>query len=184
MCHMQWFWFFEIWGKNLPGMRRQRIHCHFTRGGQTVKDNKNSFVLYKDQEEIFQAVTNEQAGKLIKAVFQYSRGEAPKLDATLSLVFISIKQTLKRDAAKWNETCKKRRDAGSLGGKARVANQANATFAKQNQANQADSVSVSVNDSVPVSDIKKSFSLNDSMNDDDAMWADVAKIEKALGDAS
>ena len=33
-----------------------------------MAENKNSFVLYTDQKEIFDAINNEQAGKLIKHI--------------------------------------------------------------------------------------------------------------------
>ena len=32
---------------------------------------RNSFVLYTEQKAIFDKLTNEQAGKLIKAIYEY-----------------------------------------------------------------------------------------------------------------
>jgi len=109
---------------------------------------KDSFILYADQQEIFENLSDEKAGKLIKGIFQYTFGNEPKFNDLLKLVFIPIRQQLDRNAKKYEETKEKRRIAGSKGGKQRQANQANANFAKQTQANQA----VNVNDNVYVND--------------------------------
>lgn len=99
---------------------------------------KNAFLLYKNHAEIFDKLSDEQAGKLIKAIFEYERtGVMPELEPLLDMAFTPIKQTIDIDAEKYAQKVEKRREAGSKGGKQRVANQANATFAKQSQANQA-----------------------------------------------
>lgn len=99
---------------------------------------KNAFLLYKNHAEIFEKLSDEQAGKLIKAIFEYERtGVEPELEPLLDMAFTPIKQTIDIDAEKYAQKVEKRREAGSKGGKQRVANQANATFAKQTQANQA-----------------------------------------------
>ncbi len=63
--------------------------------------NRKSFVLYLDQKEIIDTLTDEQAGKLIKAIYSYCEGTDPELDPVLRLAFIPIKQTLRRDYEKW-----------------------------------------------------------------------------------
>lgn len=110
--------------------------------------DKNSFIMYHDQKEIFEKLNCEEAGKLIKAIFDYeTTGNLPELSELLSYIIIPIKQMLDRNRVKYNEIKAARQEAGSIGGKQRVANQANATFAKQNVANQAKpSVHVNVND--------------------------------------
>ena len=111
---------------------------------------KKGFVLYIDNYEPIKDLTLEEKGKLLDAVFNYaSTGEVNKLNDITGMAFSFIRQQLDRDNKKWEETREKRRAAGSVGGRQRVANQANATFAKQikeDQANQA----VSVNDNVKV----------------------------------
>ena len=100
---------------------------------------KNAFLLYKNHAEIFEKLSDEQAGKLIKAIFEYERtGIMPKLEPLLDMAFTPIKQTIDIDAEKYAQKVEKRREAGSKGGKQRVANQANASKSKQKQANQAD----------------------------------------------
>ncbi|MGN1086146.1 MAG: DUF6291 domain-containing protein [Porcipelethomonas sp.] len=114
---------------------------------------KKSFVLYTDNMEQFEMLSDEQAGKLIKAIFAYSESNImPDFhDGMLTMAFSFIKGQIDRDSEKWEETRKKRAEAGRKGGKQTQANQANAAFAKQtkqNQANQA--VNVNVNDNVNV----------------------------------
>jgi len=109
-------------------------------------NKKDSFILFQSYQEIFDALDDAQAGKLIKGIFAYSKNGDVNLDASLSIIFIPIRQQLDRNAEKYRNTVIQRRLAGSKGGKQRVANQANATFTKQNQANQADNDNVYVYD--------------------------------------
>ena len=122
-----------------------------------MKENpQKSFILYSDYSDMINELSDAEAGELLKSVFKYTNtGEAPDLKGMAKMAFIVIKQNLDRNAVKYQETIEKRRIAGSKGGKQRVknltdssvqANQANATFAKQTQANQADNVNDNVND--------------------------------------
>lgn len=119
---------------------------------------KDSFILYTEQKEVIDKLTDEQAGKLIKAIYEYvETGKMPKLDTMLDLVIIPFKQNIDRNADKYEETKKKRSEAGKLGAeikKQKQAKQANAKFANSKQANQA----VNVNDNVNVN-------VNDNVND-------------------
>ena len=109
---------------------------------------KNSFVLYTEQKEVIDNLSDEDAGKLFKGIFEYALGNEPEFNNLLKLVFIPIRQQLERNAKKYSEIKEKRCIAGAKGGKQKVANLANANFAKQSQANQA----VNVNDNVHVND--------------------------------
>ena len=117
---------------------------------------KESFILYTEQKEVIDNLTDEDAGKLFKGIFDYALGNEPQFNNLLKLVFIPIRQQLERNAKKYAEIKEKRRIAGAKGGKQKVANQANANFAKQNQANQAvnvhDNVHANVHDNVHVND--------------------------------
>lgn len=109
---------------------------------------KESFVLYTAQKEVIDNLSDEDAGKLFKGIFEYVSGSEPNFNDLLKFVFIPIRQQLDRNAQKYAEIKEKRRIAGAKGGKQKLANQANANFANQNQANQA----VYVNDNVNVND--------------------------------
>lgn len=127
-----------------------------------MAENKNKVIVYVDWINTFDSLTDEEAGKLIKHFFKYINDNNPEApDRLTKLLFEPIKQTLKRDLVKWNESSEKHSINGRIGGiksgEARKAmalnneaNEANASVTKQNEANEAVSVSdsVSVNDSV------------------------------------
>lgn len=72
---------------------------------------KDSFILYLDQQEIFEMLTDEQAGQLIKNIFQYERyGQMPKMDKFLNLAFVPIMQALDKNRRKYEEKCKKNKE--------------------------------------------------------------------------
>lgn len=84
------------------------------------EDNKKSFILYTEYKETFDALSDEQAGKLIKYIFKYVNGDAGKLDdKALQLAFIPIKQNLQRDLEKWKIKQQQRKDAGRKSAEAR-----------------------------------------------------------------
>lgn len=100
---------------------------------------KDSFILYTEQKAIIDKLTDEQAGKLIKAIYEYvATNKMPQLDSILDLVMTPFMTALDRNKEKYEETCKRRALAGAKGGKQKVANVANASKCKQNVANVAD----------------------------------------------
>lgn len=99
---------------------------------------KNSFVLYTEQKAIFDKLSDEQAGKLIKAIYEYvEKGKIDNIDEITNIIITPFITVLDKDMQKYEETKKKRAEAGAKGGKQKVANQANAKSAKQKVANQA-----------------------------------------------
>lgn len=106
------------------------------------KTERQGFVLYHDIRKPLELLDDAQRGKLFLAILDYSEhGLLPDFDdAVIDMAFAFIQNFIDRDADAYKDKCEKRAIAGSKGGKQRVANQANqaiATFAKQNQANQA-----------------------------------------------
>lgn len=122
--------------------------------------DKRKIVVYADWKASFDALTDEEAGQLIKHFFAYVNDENPTSENRIvNLMFEPIKATLKRDLKKWEQTRIVRVEAGSKGGKQKVAN---AKSGKQNVANVAvsDSVSVSVSDNViNIEERKQKFAL-------------------------
>ena len=109
---------------------------------------KDSFILYTEQKAIIDKLTDEQAGKLIKAIYEYvATDKMPQLDSILDLVITPFTTALDRNKEKYEETCKRRALAGAKGGKQKVANVANASKCKQNVANVADNDNEHDNDS-------------------------------------
>lgn len=120
-----------------------------------MAEGKKSFILYLTQRPIFEGLSDEDAGKLIKTVFAYVSDENPKPEGLIGYSFNIIKPLLKNDLREWEDIKLKRAEAGRLGGIARAnnlkqsqANVANAKSDKQSQANQAVNVNVNVNDNV------------------------------------
>ena len=84
---------------------------------------KGTFILYTEMHEQMDLLTDEQAGKLIKAVFHYKADmELPEMDSVTAMVFAFVRQKLDRDAKKYDEVCEKHRQAGAKGGRPKKAN--------------------------------------------------------------
>jgi hypothetical protein len=111
---------------------------------------KKSFVLYSDQQELFEALTDEQAGKLIKHIFKYVNDENPVLDdALLSVAFVPIKQQLKRDLQAWEKQRNQRVEAGKKSAESRQRNSTSVNErSRTSTVNVNDNVNVNVNDNV------------------------------------
>jgi hypothetical protein len=110
---------------------------------------KKSFVLHVDSLDVLDELTNEQAGMLLKAMRDYHNEDETPLDALTKIVFCPFKNQFNRDSLKYQTTCERRANAGSMGGKQKVAN---ASKPKQKEANVAESVNVSENDSDSVNE--------------------------------
>ncbi len=112
---------------------------------------KKSFVLYVDSLEILDELSTTEKGELFYAIYQYHSGIEVQLKGTVLIVFKMLLKQFERDAKKWETTRKRRAEAGSKGGKQKVAN---ASKAKQKVAKVAvnvnDTVNVTVNDTVTV----------------------------------
>ena len=116
-------------------------------------EGKKSFVLYTDQREVFDELSDEDAGKLIKHIFSYVNDENPSTeDKLLKVAFLPIKTQLKRDLKMWDEKKQQRAEAGRKGGLAKASNAtnflANPSNAKQTLANLAVNDNVNVNGNV------------------------------------
>ncbi len=110
--------------------------------------NKKSFVIYCDIRDQLELLTDEQVGVLFRSVVKYTSNEEElsSNDGMVKLLFSVIKKQIDRDTEKYKAVCERRREAGSKGGKQKVANAkqkvanvANASKCEQNLANVADS---------------------------------------------
>lgn len=112
--------------------------------------DKKSFILYCDQQGVFNMLPDEQAGKLIKHIFSYVNDEDPESDdLLLTIAFESIKTQLKRDLKKYEHYIDKQKENGKKGGRPKTQ-----PFLEETQKTQAfflkpkkaDNVNVNVND--------------------------------------
>jgi hypothetical protein len=113
--------------------------------------DKKSFILYVDQQGVFNQLPDEIAGKLIKHIFAYVNDENPiSEDLILNIAFEPIKQCLKRDLSRWEQYIDKQSENGKKGGRPSKPKESQETQAFLDKPKKADSVSVSVsvNDSV------------------------------------
>jgi hypothetical protein len=79
---------------------------------------KKSFLLYIDMIHVFEELTDEQAGKLIKHVFDYVNDKEPVLqDQLLKIAFAPIRNVLKKDLEEWIKICERNLENGKKGGR-------------------------------------------------------------------
>ena len=64
---------------------------------------KNSFILYTEQKAVIDKLTDEQAGRLIKAIYAHETGEDYNLDAILDLVITPFLTSLERNTEKYQK---------------------------------------------------------------------------------
>ena len=103
-----------------------------------------AFYSYMENEDKLNLLTDEQAGRLYKSLYAYSRtGEKPDFsdDPLLQYAFADFIIDIDRDRKNYEETCKRRSEAGKKGGQANATNrQAKEASACQEEAKQANAL--------------------------------------------
>ena len=90
--------------------------------------DKNKIIVYADWINRFEALTDEEAGRLIKHFFRYVNDLDPEYpDRITELSFIDIKCTLKRDLKEWERFRAKQSENGKKGGRPRKAKETQKT---------------------------------------------------------
>ena len=122
-------------------------------------DSKRSFVLYYDYRQHLLHLNDEERGKLLMALLEYGENRTePALEGAALMAFSFIRAQMDRDAQKYAETCRKRSEAGRMGGRPPNAKDENE---KQNEAKEANAFSEKQNEA------KKADNDNDTDNDTD-----------------
>lgn len=115
-----------------------------------LMDKQKSFVMYYDMLWQLLKLTDEEAGRLLKAIYIYkTSGEIVEMDRLLDLIFEPIRNTLDRDMEKWEKYIEKQQENGKKWGRPKKENE-NPSLTQKTQAfsqkpKKADSVSVNVN---------------------------------------
>ena len=78
---------------------------------------KDNFLLKKSQIDVFKGLSNEDAGLLIKGIFDYVNDGESGLDGYLKVIFIPIKNEIDKNEERYDEVCKKNKNNGKLGGR-------------------------------------------------------------------
>jgi hypothetical protein len=110
-----------------------------------MAENKKSFVAYCDWGAIFDELSDAEAGKLAKHLFDYVRDKNPKPDKITKLTFIQIQQTLKRDLKKYEEYVERQRINGQKGGRPEKPKKPKPYLANPLEPKKGDSVNDTVN---------------------------------------
>jgi hypothetical protein len=115
--------------------------------------DKKSFLLYCDQQGVFNKLPDEIAGKLIKHIFAYVNDENPPCDdLLLTIAFEPIKTQLKRDLRKYDDYIDKQKFNGAKGGRPKKDETTQITQPFFEEPKKADNVNVT--DTATVNDIK------------------------------
>lgn len=128
-------------------------------------ERKKSFILYVDQWETIKLLNFEQRADLLEAIFCYQLGIEQNLTGEANIVFSMLKNQFIRDDNAWKEEKLKRSEAGKIGGLASASKRKqsleSSTTVNDNQANQADTVTVTVNvnDTVNVKPLVRDINL-------------------------
>lgn len=80
--------------------------------------DKKAIVVYADWISIFNKLSDDEAGRLIKHFFGYVNDQNPTApDRLTDIIFEPIKQQLKRDLKKYEAMCLRNRSNGEKGGR-------------------------------------------------------------------
>jgi hypothetical protein len=111
--------------------------------------DKKSFILYCDQQGVFNKLPDEIAGKLIKHIFAYVNDENPPCDdLLLTIAFEPIKTQLKRDLRKYEVYIDKQKENGAKGGRPKKEQETQITQPFFQEPKKADNVNDNVSDNV------------------------------------
>jgi hypothetical protein len=80
-------------------------------------ENKTSFYLHNDMLNVLDKLTDEQAGKLFKAIKNYQHGIEDELDLLLEITFMPFKNQFDRDMVKYQGVVERNKENGKKGGR-------------------------------------------------------------------
>lgn len=123
-----------------------------------IMEKKKSFIIHKDSLVILSEMTDEQAGKLFKAIACYQLKLDCDMDFTTKIAFASFKAQFERDDIKYIQFIEKQSAKGKQSAEARAnRSQPRLTAVNHSQPSStySDSDSDSVSDSVKDNDNKK-----------------------------
>lgn len=100
----------------------------------------NSFLIYKDNAPLVESCTDEQAGKLFKALFAFACDGEDFItdDRMLKGFFTVFRNSIQRDDRKYQERCRVNAENGKKGGRPKNQTEPNASEGKQTVANGCD----------------------------------------------
>jgi len=77
---------------------------------------KDNFLLKTNQGKVFKELSDEDAGKLIKGIYDYATTGDSKLDGYLKIIFLPIKDEIDKNEENYQKRCEINKVNGSKGG--------------------------------------------------------------------
>ena len=90
--------------------------------------------LFYDGLDSFEYLSDEEAGKLIKSIINYNKGNNTELQGSLNALLVMFKNEIDRTKKEYETKCLKNKANGSLGGRPKTQN--NQTVKKETQKTQ------------------------------------------------
>ena len=116
-----------------------------------MAQGKKSFLLYADYIDVFEELSDIDAGQLVKHLLRYVNDKNPETDNPfVKIGFAIIRNQLKRDLKVWESEREKRAISGKIGGiksgesRRTKQDEANRSSASKNEANEAVTATVNV----------------------------------------
>lgn len=132
-----------------------------------MSEEKTNFILHDDYVDFLDGLSDEEFGKLIRAISGYSRtGEVPNLPISLSIAFNFIRKRVDDERTKWEETRNARVEAGKKGAEKRWnKNGQTANDSSAINANNENSIPIICHDSEMANDSKNAVSVSVSVSE-------------------
>lgn len=125
---------------------------------------KKSFILYIDNKEVFDILTDQQLGHLTRLLIKFAETKTLENnieDAAVNVAYLFMTNQMKRDIEKYDLVCQRRSEAGKKGMASRWNN-------KDNKNNKAKQPKTNDNkDKQTITKITDNDNVNDNDNDND-----------------
>lgn len=126
---------------------------------------KKGFILHLDSLSVLDILTDEQAGKLFKAIRNYNLGDEPDLDLSLSIAFLPFKNQFQRDSEKYERTCERNTENGKKGGRPRKPKETEKTQSVISKPKKADNKNDNKNDNNSIISFDTFWNIYDKKSD-------------------
>lgn len=127
-----------------------------------MTDRKKSFLLLLEYQDVIEALSNEDAGLLIKAIYKYeATGEVVDLPPVVKIAFIPIKNKLDENRDKYEAKCELNRANGNKGGRPKNETEGNPKKPNGFSENQTVILETEENPKKPDNDYDNDNDLND-----------------------
>ena len=132
-----------------------------------VEGMKDSFILYTSFYEPLKLLTDEQLGRLFRAIFEFNINGSEEVSNDIKMAFAFIKNQLIVDSKKYENTLKRKSEAGKRGMKSRWSNSKENITEITNDNSVINDITKITEDNSVINDITKITKITDNDNDND-----------------